>query len=93
MITFGSMCGTIDHVSYIRRLLNFGIKTGYDRAHHHAKNIMIIPRPLEMLHMDLFGSIANISIGGNKYGLVVVDAYSRFTWVFFCRIRVKLKRC
>jgi transposase InsO family protein len=33
--------------------------------------------------MDLFGTIAYISIGGNKYGLVIVDDYSRFTWVFF----------
>jgi transposase InsO family protein len=24
-----------------------------------------------------------MSIGGNKYGLVIVDDYSRFTWVFF----------
>jgi transposase InsO family protein len=33
--------------------------------------------------MDLFGPITYISIGGNKYGLVIVDDYSRFTWVFF----------
>jgi hypothetical protein len=33
--------------------------------------------------MDLFGSIAYISIGGSKYCLVIVDDYSRFTWVFF----------
>jgi hypothetical protein len=33
--------------------------------------------------MDLFGPIAYISIGGNKYGLVIVDDFSRFTWVFF----------
>ena len=33
--------------------------------------------------MDLFGPVAYISIGGNKYGLVIVDDYSRFTWVFF----------
>jgi transposase InsO family protein len=33
--------------------------------------------------MDLFGSVAYISIGGNKYGLVIVDDYSHFTWVFF----------
>jgi hypothetical protein len=50
---------------------------------HHAKNIMIITRPLEMLHMNLFDTVAYISIGGNKYGLVIVDDYSRFTWVFF----------
>jgi hypothetical protein len=40
-------------------------------------------RPLEMLHIDLFGPIAYISIGGNKYGLVIVDDYSLFTWAFF----------
>jgi hypothetical protein len=44
---------------------------------------MTITRPLKMLHMDLFGPIAYISIGGNKYGLIIVDNYSRFTWVFF----------
>jgi transposase InsO family protein len=36
-----------------------------------------------MLHVNLFGPIAYISIGGNKYGLVIIDDYSRFTWVFF----------
>ncbi|WVZ55414.1 hypothetical protein U9M48_006074 [Paspalum notatum var. saurae] len=50
---------------------------------HPAKNIITTSRPLELLHMDLFGPVAYISIGGNKYGLVIVDDYSRFTWVFF----------
>jgi hypothetical protein len=53
------------------------------RAHHHAKNIMTTTRPLEILHMDLFGPVAYISISGNKYGLVIVDDYSCFTLVFF----------
>jgi transposase InsO family protein len=44
---------------------------------------MTTDRPLELLHMDLFGSITYISIGGSKYCLVIVDDYSRFTWVFF----------
>jgi transposase InsO family protein len=44
---------------------------------------MTIERPLELLHMDLFGPIAYISIGGSKYCFVIVDDYSRFTWVFF----------
>jgi transposase InsO family protein len=52
-------------------------------VHHPHKNIMTTDRPLELLHMDLFGSIAYISIGGSKYCLVIVDDYSRFTWVFF----------
>jgi hypothetical protein len=52
-------------------------------AHHPHKNIMTTDRPLELLHMDLFASIAYISINGSKYCLVIVDDYSRFTWVFF----------
>jgi transposase InsO family protein len=52
-------------------------------APHHAKNIMTTMRPLEMLHLYLFGPIAYISIGSNKYGFVIVDDYSCFTWVFF----------
>jgi hypothetical protein len=54
-------------------------------APYPAKNIMTTTRPLEMLHMDLFGPIAYISIDGNKYSLVIVDDYSRFTWVFFLK--------
>jgi transposase InsO family protein len=50
---------------------------------HPSKNVMTTSRPLELLHMDLFGPIAYLSIGGSKYGLVIVDDYSRFTWVFF----------
>jgi hypothetical protein len=53
------------------------------RVHHPHKNIMTTKRPLELLHMDLFGPIAYISISGSKYYLVIVDDYSRFTWVFF----------
>jgi transposase InsO family protein len=52
-------------------------------THHYAKNIMTTTRPLEMLHMNLFGPIAYISIDGNKYGLIIVDDYSRFSWVLF----------
>jgi transposase InsO family protein len=36
-----------------------------------------------MLHKDLFGPIVYISIGGNNYGFVIIDDYSRFTSVFF----------
>src|SRR5438876_5197709 len=50
---------------------------------HPSKNIVSTTRPLELLHMDLFGPVAYISIGGNKYDFVIIDDYSRFTWVFF----------
>jgi transposase InsO family protein len=50
---------------------------------HPSKSIVTTVKPLELLHMDLFSPVAYMSIGGNKYGLVIVDDYSRFTWVLF----------
>jgi hypothetical protein len=44
---------------------------------------MTTTRPLKILHTDLLGPIAYISIDGNKYDLVIIDDYSRFTWMFF----------
>jgi hypothetical protein len=43
---------------------------------------MTTSRPLEILHVDLFGPVAYLSIGRSKYGLVIVD-YSCFIWLFF----------
>ena len=33
--------------------------------------------------MDLFGPPSHESLGGKKYCLVIVDDYSRFSWVYF----------
>nr|KAJ0217090.1 hypothetical protein LSAT_V11C300105640 [Lactuca sativa] len=41
--------------------------------------------PLHLLHMDLFGPIHVRSLGGNKYTLVIVDEFTRFTWVVFLK--------
>ncbi|GJZ51636.1 retrovirus-related pol polyprotein from transposon TNT 1-94 [Tanacetum coccineum] len=38
---------------------------------------------LELLHMDLCGPIQVASINRKKYILVIVDDYSRITWVYF----------
>jgi hypothetical protein len=58
---------------------------------HPHKNIMTTDRLLELLHMDLFGPIAHISIDGSKYCLVIVDDYSCFTWVFFLQEKSQTK--
>jgi hypothetical protein len=61
-------------------------------VHHPHKNIMTTDRPLELLNIDLFGPIAYLNIGGSKYCLIIVDDYSRFTWVFFLQENLKPKR-
>jgi hypothetical protein len=48
-----------------------------------TKAFMSTSRPLELLHMDLFGPTTYTSVGGNLYCLVIVDDFSRYTWVFF----------
>ncbi|GJY95790.1 retrovirus-related pol polyprotein from transposon TNT 1-94, partial [Tanacetum coccineum] len=40
---------------------------------------------LNLLHMDLCGSMRVASINGKKYILVIVDDYSRYTWTLFLR--------
>jgi transposase InsO family protein len=52
-------------------------------VNHPHKNIMTTDMSLELLHIDLFGLITYISIDGSKCCLIIVDDYSRFTWVFF----------
>jgi hypothetical protein len=53
---------------------------------HHNKNVMTTSRPLELLHMDLFRPVAYLSIGGSKYGLVIVDDFPTSLGCSFCRI-------
>ncbi|GKC45219.1 retrovirus-related pol polyprotein from transposon TNT 1-94 [Tanacetum coccineum] len=36
---------------------------------------------LYLLHMDLCGPMRVVSVNGKKYILIIVDDYSRFTWV------------
>ncbi|KAJ9556599.1 hypothetical protein OSB04_011213 [Centaurea solstitialis] len=55
------------------------------RATFKSKQISSISYPLQLLHMDLFGPVNVQSIAGKKYTLVIVDEYSRYTWVFFLR--------
>ncbi|KAK1679664.1 hypothetical protein QYE76_040512 [Lolium multiflorum] len=49
-------------------------------------------RPLELLHLDLFGPSHYDSLGGSKYGLVIVDDYSRYYWVFLLKSKDETHR-
>ena len=44
---------------------------------------MSTSKPLELIHMDLFGPTRVASLGGMHYAFVLIDYYSRFTWVSF----------
>jgi transposase InsO family protein len=50
---------------------------------HPKKSMMSTSKLFELLRMNLFGPTTYTSIGGNKYGFVIVDDFSRYTCVFF----------
>ncbi|GJZ03349.1 retrovirus-related pol polyprotein from transposon TNT 1-94, partial [Tanacetum coccineum] len=59
---------------------------GKSKKHSHKpKAEDSIQEKLYLLHMDLCGPMRIQSINGRKYILVIVDDYSRFTWVKFLR--------
>ncbi|GJW16413.1 retrovirus-related pol polyprotein from transposon TNT 1-94 [Tanacetum coccineum] len=53
------------------------------KASHPLKLVPSDHSKLELLHMDLCGLMRVASINGKKYILVIVDDYSRYTWVYF----------
>ncbi|GJV63905.1 integrase, catalytic region, zinc finger, CCHC-type containing protein [Tanacetum coccineum] len=55
------------------------------KASHPPKLVPSDHSKLELLHMDLCGPMRVASINGKKYILVIVDDYSRYTWVYFLR--------
>jgi transposase InsO family protein len=55
------------------------------RAHFPSKPEQSTNHVLQLLHMDLCGPMRVQSINGKCYILVIVDDYSRWTWVYFLR--------
>ncbi|GJV89193.1 retrovirus-related pol polyprotein from transposon TNT 1-94 [Tanacetum coccineum] len=53
------------------------------KASHPLKLVPSDHSKLELLRMELCGPMRVASINGKKYILVIVDDYSRYTWVFF----------
>ena len=68
----GSICGECQ--------IGKQTRMSHPRLEHQATS-----KVLELLHMDLMGPMQVESIGGKWYVLVVVDDFSRFTWVNFIR--------
>ena len=53
------------------------------RASHRSKEMTSITDPLQLIHMDLFGPVNVMSLSGKRYALVIVDDFSKYTWVLF----------
>nr|GEV58015.1 hypothetical protein [Tanacetum cinerariifolium] len=54
-----------------------------NKSSHPPKLVPSINVKLELIYMDLCGPMMVASINEKKYILVIIDDYSRFTWVYF----------
>nr|GEX70347.1 retrovirus-related Pol polyprotein from transposon TNT 1-94 [Tanacetum cinerariifolium] len=59
------------------------------RASHPPKPVPNSSQRLHLLHLDLCGPMRIVSINGKRYVLVIVDDFSRYTWVHFIRSKDK----
>ncbi|GJX70448.1 retrovirus-related pol polyprotein from transposon TNT 1-94 [Tanacetum coccineum] len=57
------------------------------KSSHQPKAEDTNQKKLYLLHMDLCGPMRVASINEKRYILVIVDDYSRFTWVIFLKIK------
>ncbi|XP_045795337.1 uncharacterized protein LOC123889868 [Trifolium pratense] len=55
------------------------------RMSHPKLQHPVTSRTLELLHIDLIGPMQTESLGGKRYVFVMVDDFSRFTWIDFLR--------
>jgi hypothetical protein len=79
----GMITGLKD-VTFDKNKLYSACQSGKQVAiHHPLKTMLSTSKPLELLHMDLFGPTLYKSIGGNLYCLIIVDDYSHYTWTLF----------
>ena len=58
------------------------------KAKHPGTKKFATSRPLELLHLDLMGLTRTESFGGKRYIMVVVDDFTRYTWVIFLRSKL-----
>jgi len=68
-----------------QELCNACVRGKHTRSSFKPKKVVSTTRPIELLHIDLCGPMRIKSPRGNQYILVVVDDYSRYTWVSFLR--------
>ncbi|KAJ9552315.1 hypothetical protein OSB04_016360 [Centaurea solstitialis] len=63
------------------------LKGKQHKSSHKSKEVNSISSSLQLIHMDLFGPTNVMSIGKKSYCLVIVDDFSRFTWVYFLKTK------
>lgn len=57
------------------------------KTHFPSKLLSSIDQLLHTLHMNIFVPMSIESLGGKKYKLVIVDEFTRYSWVIFLKAK------
>ena len=89
-IANGNMVKGIGHLSPESKPFREGCVMG--KQHHcpYPKGISYrATEPFELIHSDVCGPMSESSIGGSSYYVTFIDDFTRYTFVYFLRIRAK----
>ena len=73
----------VDHK--IESPCNDCIKGKQARVSFNTKKHVSTSKPLELVHIDLYGPMRTQSLNHARYVVVIVDNFSRFTWTIFLK--------
>jgi GAG-pre-integrase domain/Integrase core domain len=66
------------------------VKGKQTKSSFKAKDMVSTSQPLQLIHIDLFGPINVPSLGKKRFVCVIVDDYSRYTWVIFLSQKINI---
>ncbi|KAL8097413.1 hypothetical protein AgCh_030516 [Apium graveolens] len=81
LLSISQICDRGYHVDFFEE--HCEIKAKQRKSPFKSKTESSILEPYYLIHVDLFGPVNVMSIAKKKYALVIVDEFTRYTWVYF----------
>ncbi|KAL8145511.1 hypothetical protein AgCh_003609 [Apium graveolens] len=81
LLSISQICDRGYHIDFFEE--HCEIKAKQRKSSFKSKTESSILEPYHLLHVDLFGPVNVMSIAKKKYTLVIVDEFTRYTWVYF----------
>ncbi|KAL8127724.1 hypothetical protein AgCh_014592 [Apium graveolens] len=80
LLSISQICDRGYHVDFFEE--HCEVKAKQRKSSFKSKTESSILEPYHLLHVDLFGPVNVMSIAKKKYALVIVDEFTRYTWMY-----------
>ncbi|KAL8103700.1 hypothetical protein AgCh_028047 [Apium graveolens] len=81
LLSVSQICDRGYHVDFFEE--HCEVKAKQRKSSFKSKTESSILEPYHLLHVNLFGPVNVMSITKKKYAMVIVDEFTRYTWVYF----------